>query len=292
MITRSAQIEGMLESLSEMSILVSLGKRPASNSWTLNDDLSAWFHQDTLGQLVDIWSLRTVCGTEHDQAVFDLLFTSVLFQCAASGTTTRSGKRRRRHWGWIADNVKPKHLDWRDAFSLWKEQLTRAQDVMARVPKAGIGQVETFTADILSKPSKASFADAVISSPPYLGMIDYALANRLTYMWMGWDLHEDLRVEIGARRRRDRRTGRQEYLESMRIAGERLYHGLRPKGFCALVLGGPRRDPEVALHVFEVVKEYMQIAWGPTPRVPSRRRVGDRSGREPTEWVVVFQKES
>ena len=39
-------------------------------------------------------------------------------------------------------------------------------------------------------------ADLIVTSPPYLGMIDYAAASRLTYLWYGWSLADDRKAEI------------------------------------------------------------------------------------------------
>jgi hypothetical protein len=140
-------------------------------------------------------------------------------------------------------------------------------------------------------PLRDSFADLVVTSPPYLGMIDYSRANRLTYLWMGWPLRVDMETEIGARYRRDRKDTRDQYLAALGVAAAEIARCLKPSRYCALIIGASRKYPDVAAEAIDLFAQSLRIVWGPASRVATRRRLAERRGRDPFELVCVLQRE-
>jgi DNA modification methylase len=132
--------------------------------------------------------------------------------------------------------------------------------------------------------------DLIVTSPPYIGVIDYTHANRLLYAWMGWSMEHERRKEIGARFRRNRIAAVAEYLEEMRAARDEIWRVLRPGAFCAIVIGESRKFPGTVEHMVADFDERMPLVWGPISRRASRRRVSDREAREGVEYVCVFRK--
>jgi hypothetical protein len=87
-------------------------------------ELNTWFAPDTLAQLRYIWSLLQRQGSPATRKVLSVLFSDVLFDCAAPGRAlTRTGGRRRHHWGWVADNVRPRPLAEHDAIDRFRQRL-------------------------------------------------------------------------------------------------------------------------------------------------------------------------
>src|SRR5207248_2369085 len=113
------------------------------------------------------------------------------FSCASTqGASTATGGRRRHHWGWVADNVIPKKLIPVNAIQRFREKVVVAIRVANATTSSNINGL-IVRADARQLPFPDESVDLVITSPPYLGMIDYVLANRLTYLWMNWPIDED-----------------------------------------------------------------------------------------------------
>ena len=220
-----------------------------------------------------------------------MLFSDTLFACASTGQAlTSGGKTRKHHWGWIADNVRPSKLYWHNAERVFHERLVRALTVVLTQPTVSPSKAIIQRQDIRCLSGSDSSVDLVVTSPPYLGMIDYALANRLTYLWFDWPMSEDREMEIGARFRRNRIRADVEYLESIDIAAMKISGVLKADGFCAIVIGASRKFPGMAEKVVDQFSKYLKPIRAPIVRSASRRRVSDRQGSAFHELVCVFRK--
>ena len=294
----SPKIDVVLHSLLDTLIETQLRGHSAQQSHQLPTELNDWYEADTLNQLRIIWGLIKSTRDPGSAEVLEMLFTDTLFACASTvGSITAGGKSRRHHWGWIADNVKPKPAVWHDAFKIFRDRLIHAYEV-AVATKTQIAEASVEVAKrstVRRDDARALFledksVDLVVTSPPYLAMIDYTLANRLTYLWYGWSQFEDKQLEIGARYRRSRKDVVEDYVISMRYATDEIARVLRPNSFCAIVIGASRKFPEASQAVIELFEEKLDLFWGPLPRMPSRRRVSERSGSEFSEMLCVFRK--
>jgi DNA methylase len=251
------------------------------------DALSHWYAPDTLRQLRYLWSLVEE-QTPDVRVVLTAVFSDVLFDCASTaGAVTRTGKKRRHHWGWIADNVRPKSLVEHNAIRLFRDRLAYLSIQLAH-PIAHSAFV--LRQDARHMALQDSSVDLIVTSPPYIGMIDYTRANRLLYAWMGWSMGIDRHEEIGARYRRSRRNAVGEYVRDMSAARSEMYRVLRRGTYCALVIGESKRFPGTVNQVLTDFGKSFRLVWGPKARYPTRRRVSDRSARDPVEFVCVFRK--
>ena len=263
----------------------------------LNDEgshpeLEIWFHKDTLGELRYVWKIIESSAYDDLRAVLEMIFSDTLFACASIlGARTSTGKRRRHHWGWIADNVRPDRPTRHNAIKLFRNRVQHAIDVLKTQCNPVFESVRIQREDARNLNVPDSSIDLVVTSPPYLGMIDYALANRLTYLWMGWSLKEDQELEIGARYRRGGQRAEAGYLESMSVASHQIVRSLRGGHYCGIVIGDSRKYHGMAIKVIDLFSRELEIVWGPEARTPTRRRVSDRKGSEPVEWVCVLKKQ-
>jgi hypothetical protein len=249
--------------------------------------LSDWYAQDTLQQLHYLWALVEMQIPNVGQ-VFKAIFSDVLFDCASTaGAITRTGKRRRHHWGWIADNVHPRTLLEHNAIRLFRDRLARLGKHLEKPIEHSAFVVRQ---DVRCMAIRSSSIDLVVTSPPYIGVIDYTHANRLLYAWMGWSMDADRSAEIGARFRRQRQNVIGEYLEDMRAARNEIFRVLRRGAHCALVIGESKKFPGTVDGVLADFGESFRLAWGPRARYPTRRRVSDQAARDPVEFVCVFNK--
>jgi hypothetical protein len=258
-------------------------------------ELDTWFASDTLAQLRYLWGLTQRRDSSADRKVLSVLFSDVLFDCAAPGSAlTRTGGRRRHHWGWVADNVRPPVLAAHDAIERFRQRLIVLDEWTLGYVESP--DLEPFDALVLQQDARQvalpdNAVDLILTSPPYVGVIDYTRANRLLYTWMNWSIADERQTEIGARFRRRRKNIVEEYLGDMRCARNEIHRVLRPGAFCAIVLGESKAFPGTAERVFKNFAELMPIVWGPVSRSPSRRRVSDRAARDPVESVCVFRKQ-
>lgn len=252
-------------------------------------ELKRWLHTETLDQLRFLWDL--VKSSSDVGPVLEMIFTDTLFACASvGGAQTDGGKVRRHHWGWVADNVTPTKPIPHDALHLFRNKVFRAIQILSteRVASKDLSTVRREDIRGLSLPSES--VDLIVTSPPYLGMIDYTAANRLTYLWMGWSLRDDMKSEIGARRYRNRPTATQDYLASMEVACNQMARILKPRGYCAVVIGASRKYPGAAHDVIKILSKILELVWGPIPRMPSRRRVSVKGAAEASEFICIFKK--
>jgi hypothetical protein len=246
-------------------------------------ELADWFAPGTLGQLRHLWRLVETAG----DASLGLIFSDLLFACASTeGSLTSTGGTRRHHWGWIADNVRPKELVEHDAVQGFVERL-------AALPQVGQGWAHrplVLQADARRLPLADGEVDLIVTSPPYISVIDYVRAQRLLYLWMNWPFDVERADEIGARYKRRRQDATIAYLAQMRDCWAELARVLKPRGRLAVVLGESRAFPEISRRTMEDAAALMPLVWGPAPRRGSRRRVSDRMGRESHEILFVAEK--
>jgi hypothetical protein len=252
-----------------------------------NPNLSGWFAAGTLAQLRYLWQVIEGVDDPVVRRILVLLFSDVLFACASPGrAVTSTGKRRRHHWGWVADNVRPKYLFEHDAIGLFESRI-------AALPESGAPTIVTglvLQQDARHLAIRSGSIDLIVTSPPYISVIDYARANQLLYSWMGWLLLDERDKEIGARYKRWRLGAVDEYLGQMQECWYEIDRVLRPGGYCALVLGESRRFAGTAERTLADLSKVMRRVWGPVIRNPSRRRVSDRGANEAVESLHVFQK--
>ena len=264
-----------------------------------DEELDFWLHSVTLGQLRYIWSAIEEQDEKPVQDILRMIFTDTLFACCSTlSSKTSGGKKRRHHWGWVADNVRPNNPVQHNAIDLFKQKLIQAIRILSLIKSNNQNRALITENDIvllLEDAKKCSFSpesiDLVVTSPPFLAMTDYTLANRLTYLWMGWPIIEDFEKEIGARRRRNRKNAEQEYLVEMIKAFEMMNKVLKPNGICAISIGASRKFPNVISNLIEEVNCIgFKLIWGPEARTMSRRRVSSRSGNPSNEFLCVWSK--
>ena len=173
-----------------------IGRRGEGGS----SELDAWFASDTLAQLRYIWRLIERQSSSTDRKVLSVLFSDILFDCAAPGSAlTGTGGRRRHHWGWVADNVRPRVLAEHDAVERFRQRLIVLDEaelgfVDLSIPEPSAALVSQQDARQMALPDNT--VDLIVTSPPYVGVIDYTRANRLLYTWMGWSIADERRDEI------------------------------------------------------------------------------------------------
>jgi HD domain len=212
---------------------------------------SKWHHPKTLKELCLIRGF--IDETEGQEAKAFLL-------AAFSATITAGTARKGKQHGFFADNTPlPADLEkppYEDALRLFVDRVQKnlaiSQQLYASIerrggqPRVELKRVSVRRVDVRNATPKdyglnAGEAAAIITSPPYLCMADYALGQRLSYYWIAPDaLAEDYEMEIGARRSRSHPAEAvTSYFESIEAFASLAKSTLRSGGFLATVLGAP-----------------------------------------------------
>ena len=251
--------------------------------------LQDWYAPGTLAELRYLWRFVEDAPADY-RAILLAVFSDTLFSCASTRRSpTSTGRTRKHHWGWVADNVVPKPPIEHSAIDHFRNKLGAASDLV--VP----GSSKPMTTIIVQQDARrlairSESIDLVVTSPPYIGVIDYAKANRLLYLWMGWSLEEERIAEIGARYQRARKHFQTEYNHAMDACWMEIVRILRPCAYCAIIIGESHRFKGTVEDVLYRWSKTMPLVWGPVRRTPQRRRVSDRRAQSPIEFVCVFRK--
>lgn len=263
---------------------------PGLNGEGEASELARWYNEDTLSQLRGLWHYIERISGEARYFV-EMIFTDTLFMCASTrGARTRTGGQRRHHWGWVADNVRPQILLPHNATAIFSNRIMSAIDVLRRIESLPGLSFGVFQQDARCLALPHEFVDLIVTSPPYLGMIDYAYANRLHYLWKGWPIEPDAKREIGTRKRRYRKSAISSYLDAMNLAVADINRVLKPGAYCAIVIGSSTIYPDMAGIVVKLFADTLRLVWGPIEREPSRRRISARINLKNLELIAVFRK--
>ncbi len=263
----------------------------ANNALENSEYLVKWYHPQTLRQLIFIWDQISKFSNTKSYIVFQTIFSDLLFACTSTKRqSTSSGGVRRHHWGWVADNVAPKELTRHNAIETMKQKLLNVLDIISRHSKDNLGTFSISHGDCRNLPLEDDTIDCIITSPPYISMIDYTMANRMFYTWMDWDLNKTRNDEIGARYKRFRKYSFTEYLKDIDSCCFELNRVLKPTKYCAIIIGASRKYPHALDEVVGIFKNHFQLIWGPTLRQTTRSRLRERKGSAASEAICVFQK--
>jgi hypothetical protein len=131
--------------------------------------------------------------------------------------------------------------------------------------------------------------DAIISSPPYFGALDYARDNRLRLWFLGCKDWKELDASLTA--------SRKVYLPQMRTCLEEMHRVLKPKSHCVLVLGDverngkTRRTAEIMAELaMDATDEGFVVETIYDDRIPDKRRSRRNTKTTKFERILVMRK--
>jgi SAM-dependent methyltransferase len=150
-------------------------------------------------------------------------------------------------------------------------------------------QYQVWQVNAMNLPIEDKTVDAIISSPPYFGALDYARDNRLRLWFLGCKDWKDLDASLTANRK--------VYLPQMRVCLQAMHRVLKPEGYCVLVLGDVERNGETR-RTAEILAELAIDATGGgfvietiyDDRIPDKRRSRRNTKTTKFERILVMQK--
>ncbi len=138
-------------------------------------------------------------------------------------------------------------------------------------------------------PIEPQTVDAIVSSPPYFGALDYARDNRLRLWFLGCENWRELDASLTA--------SKKVYLPQMSLCLQAMNCVLKTKGYCVLVLGDVERDGQIQ-QTAEILAELAKdVTHGQLDqviiyddRIPDERRSRRRTQTTKLERILVMQK--
>lgn len=243
--------EYLLKTLERSQVL--LGGR-AVGPHPRHDELSGWYHPNTLETLNAILNAILIAESPLLKTVMLSAFSSILKGCSSQG----------KHWGWVCDNVKPKaeEIIFKDAVAAFTVAMTEYEQFSdqaylacqvhaADERRENIRQrVKLLHGDCIDRLRKlpTDSIDLILTSPPYYGVADYVKSQRLTFLWfdkdelskykLGFRDFENLRsIEAGARSNRHRTNSHSSYMAFMETFFEECSRVLRRDRAMGFVIG-------------------------------------------------------
>ena len=211
----------------------------------LIDHLRDWYSRKTLNQLCYLFIEEANCSDKEIKAAMRISISAIL----------KTASSQDRGWGCIADNVLPKKRDIKDkaALNLFSKRIKglleriseRLECVMPgyhHLYKELSERQTIFHENIMNcKGIPDNSVDLVVTSPPYPEMTDYVASQRLSYYWLGEKVGlssgcNDMNLEIGARRKRGRKSSLRDYLDDMKEANEVISAKIKSGGYACYVM--------------------------------------------------------
>ncbi len=138
-------------------------------------------------------------------------------------------------------------------------------------------------------PIEEESVDAIISSPPYFGALDYARDNRLRLWFLGYPDWKQIEASLTANKK--------VYLPQMATCLSEMNRVLKPCGYCVLVLGDVERDGKtrrtaeiLADLAVQVTERQFKIETIYDDRIPDERRSRRRTRTTKFERILVMRK--
>ena len=150
-------------------------------------------------------------------------------------------------------------------------------------------QYKVWQVNSMNLPIEDKTVDAIISSPPYFGALDYARDNRLRLWFLGCEDWKELDASLTANSK--------VYLQQMAICLKEMYRVLKPGSYCVLVLGDverngkTRRTAEILADLaVEATQNQFVADTIYDDRIPDERRSRRRTRTTKFERILVMRK--
>jgi len=151
-------------------------------------------------------------------------------------------------------------------------------------------QYKVWQTNAMELPIENESVDAIVSSPPYFGALDYARDNRLRLWFLGCEDWKQLDASLTA----DSKI----YLSQMSVCLAEMNRVLKPGGHCVLVLGDVHRNGKTS-HTAEILADLaVEVTQGQftvvtiyDDHIPDERRSRRRTRTTKYERILVMKKE-
>jgi SAM-dependent methyltransferase len=184
----------------------------------------------------------------------------------------------------------PKMYAYRDLSSRLLEKVKRAYRRHMLPLNWNERRYKVWQTNSMNLPMGNETVNAIISSPPYFGALDYARDNRLRLWFLGCEDWKELDASLTANNK--------VYLPQMSVCLQEMFRVLKPSGYCILVLGDVERDDKTRLTAEILAELAVKVTHGQfevetilDDRIPDERRSRRRTGTTKFERILVMRKQ-
>jgi SAM-dependent methyltransferase len=184
----------------------------------------------------------------------------------------------------------PKMYAYRDLSSRLLEKVKRAYRRHMLPLNWNERRYKVWQTNSMNLPMGDETVDAIISSPPYFGALDYARDNRLRLWFLGCQDWKELDASLTANNK--------VYLPQMSVCLQEMFRVLKSGGHCILVLGDVERDDKTRLTAeiladlaVKVTQGQFEVETIVDDRIPDERRSRRRTGTTKFERILVIRKQ-
>ena len=242
-----------------------------------NAYLEAWFHPDALHELL---CYRQLIPEYHHQDALKVILSRSARSCRL---TTHSDLDFPKQPQTEPYECRKHNRICRPTESAFKFLDRYSRDTVARVKRFATVRTDARTDIILGDARTANFPehDAVVTSPPYVGLIDYHRQHQYAYELFGLTSREG--QEIGSASRGSSKKAVKAYVEDMTHAFGNVKRYLKPGGVIVVVVHDRRE-------LYKEIGENLGLALDFSFHRHVNRRTGRRSGAF-FEDVLIWRKE-
>lgn len=237
-----------------------------------NVELKKWHHPDTINELSKIKTFFSSIEDVHVSQFLKMCFSSILTACTA---------RKGRDYAYFADNTPlPKEIKKAPYISPYplflakiKRNLLVIENFYNSFEEKNIDLNEILDKTIIvhadfleTTPANIGISEktvkAIITSPPYLCMIDYTLGQRLSYNWLFEEnFKNDFDHEIGKRRDRgNTNKAVASYYSAFKEYAKKAKEFLSVGGYLIVILGAPQATSFKDINLFNVIDDIFKEA--------------------------------
>jgi hypothetical protein len=252
-----------------------------------------WFHPRTLKELGLIWTNIEAEKKEDIRDFCTVCFSSILKRCSSQV----------EHWGYVADNMLPQELLYRNAFFYFRKKLLQMirgmKDLYQDCKKLGLSKEDlnklTSIYNIDARklhPIDSSSVNLIVTSPPYPNVTDQTKMHRLSFYWLKYDMKDCQQKEIGARWKRARKNALQDYFKEMTECISEMHRVMKKYGHLCIVLGKPTGDYARSLIMEQLVSAIKSFGFVFVTKL--ERKVISQAiaaKKVPEEEIIIFRRE-
>lgn len=148
---------------------------------------------------------------------------------------------------------------------------------------------KVWQANAIALPIDDATVDAIVSSPPYFGALDYARDNRLRLWFLGCENWKQLDTALTA--------SKKIYLPQMASCLQEMHRVLKPGSYCVLILGDVERDGKLdrtaeilADLAVDVSQQGFVVDTIYDDMIPDERRTRRRTRTTKIERILIMRK--
>ncbi len=246
-----------------------------------------WFLPHVVEELAELRSMINLIPSYAVTQLCLVVFSSIIVSVSKQDSDTRYVRREKMN---IPGDTVRRYLKQLDsAISATQEMSANIEDQF---------KCEVLHSDILKAPQTELF-DLVVTSPPYPNAYSYHLYHRTRLIWLGYDLDQFKKIEIGSHRKYSSKKQDRATPETFRREFETIFlwlrQRLRDRRYACFVIGdstisGERIDNTSLLSSVGSMTGFREVSRINRTIAPTRKAFNPRIGKIKTEKILILQK--